>query len=101
MIILHSQHEKASRDFVERFGNGNEVIPYPECVQRFPWIRAFPSVILDVPAHNVPAGWFGPDQDAYNVPSHEELVDTPNEWEIVCITQDFVNEWARVSPLLK
>ena len=98
MVILHNQHDKASREFVDRYGAGNEVIPYPECVQRFPWIRAFPSVILDVPAHHVPSGWFGPGQDAYNVPAHEELVDTPEEWASVKAIADFVTEWVKVSP---
>jgi hypothetical protein len=98
MIILHSQHDERSRKFVEQFGEGNEIISYPECIRRFPWIRAFPSVILDVPAHSVPAGWFHPEQKAYNVPAHEELADTPEDWELVCKSQEFIDEWVKVSP---
>lgn len=101
MIILHSQHEEYSRNFVEKYGEGNEVIPYPECVKRFPCIRAFPSIIVEVPAHHVPAGWFYPEQEAYNVSFHEEIIDTPKEWEIVQRTASFVEEWVKISPPLE
>lgn len=101
MIILHSQHEEASRAFVEAYGEGNTVIPYPECVKRFPWIRAFPSVILEVGEHSVPRGWLGPDQVAYNVPAHEELIDTPKDWDTVERSRAFVEEWCKVSPPIK
>ena len=55
MIILHNQHDKDSRDFVEKYGQGNEVIEYPECIEHYPNISAFPSVVIDVPEYTTPA----------------------------------------------
>jgi hypothetical protein len=55
MIILHNQHDKDSRDFVEKYGEGNEIIDYPKCVELYPNISAFPSVVIEVPAYHVPA----------------------------------------------
>lgn len=101
MIILHSQHDEASRKFVELYGEGNTVIPYPECVKRFPWIRAFPSVIIDVPAHSIPTGWLDQDQIAYNVEAHETLIDTPESWETVEMIVTFVKNFVAVSPPIK
>ena len=54
MIILHNQHDKDSRDFVEKYGEGNTVIEYPECVEQYIYISAFPSVVIDVPAYYQP-----------------------------------------------
>jgi hypothetical protein len=98
MIILHSQHDEKSRRFVEKYGEGNEVLSYPECVQRFPYIRAFPSVIIDVPAYHVPAGTISEEQEAFNVAAHEELVDTPVEWSEVEEAIEAVNQRAADYP---
>lgn len=46
MIILHNPLDKASRDFVAAHGAGHEVLEYPDCVQRYPYISAFPSVVV-------------------------------------------------------
>jgi len=46
MIILHNPLDKASRDFVAAHGAGNEIMEYPDCVQRYPYISAFPSVVV-------------------------------------------------------
>lgn len=46
MIILHNPLDKASRDFVASYGAGHEVLEYPDCVQRYPYISAFPSVVV-------------------------------------------------------
>lgn len=51
MIILHNQHDKDSREFVEKYGSGNTIIEYPECVEKYTYVSAFPSVIIDVPAY--------------------------------------------------
>jgi hypothetical protein len=45
MIILHNPHDKASRDFVDQHGAGMQVLEYPDCIQQFPQISAFPSVV--------------------------------------------------------
>lgn len=54
MIILHSHHEKQSRRFVELYGKNHQIIEYPECVNYYPRISAFPSVIFFIPTHRIP-----------------------------------------------
>lgn len=46
MIILHNPLDKASRDFVAAHGAGHEIMEYPDCVQKYPYISAFPSVVV-------------------------------------------------------
>lgn len=55
MIILHNQHDKDSRDFVDKYGDNNQIIEYPECVEKYVYISAFPSVVIDVPAYYQPS----------------------------------------------
>lgn len=55
MIILHSPHDKDSRDFVEKYGKDNIILNYPECLDSYPNISAFPSVVIDVPAYHRPS----------------------------------------------
>lgn len=54
MIILHSEHDKASREFVSLYGEGHTVLNYQESIQNYSNISAFPSVVINVPAHIVP-----------------------------------------------
>lgn len=53
MIILHNPHDKISREFVENYGQNCQILEYPECLNTFPNISAFPSVVLDIPDHIV------------------------------------------------
>lgn len=53
MIILHNPHDKDSRDFVEKYGQDNIILEYPECIETYPYTSAFPSVIINVPGYNV------------------------------------------------
>jgi hypothetical protein len=46
MIILHNPLDKVSRDFVASHGAGHTILEYPDCVQRYPYISAFPSVVV-------------------------------------------------------
>lgn len=54
MIILHSQHEKGSREFVEEYQKDHEIFNYPECIQVYPNISAFPSVLIFIPGYTLP-----------------------------------------------
>lgn len=54
MIVLHNPLERQSRDFVELYCEGHTVLEYPDCVEQYPAIRAFPSVVLPLPERFVP-----------------------------------------------
>lgn len=54
MIILHNQHDKKSREFVKLYGQNNIVIKYPECINYFPNICTFPSIVIIIPEHSIP-----------------------------------------------
>jgi hypothetical protein len=54
MIILHSEYSEESREFVRKYGEGNTVLTYPECLNYYKTISAFPSVVVEVPAYNFP-----------------------------------------------
>lgn len=51
MIILNNQHDKNSRDFVSKYGIGQIVYNYPECIDHYSCISSFPSVVVLVPAY--------------------------------------------------
>ena len=63
MIILHNQHDNDSRDFVEKYGKDNIVISYPECVEQYSNISAFPSVVLEYPDYYQPEIFIDPPLD--------------------------------------
>ena len=54
MIILHNPFDKQSRDFIDRYGRGNQIIEYPECVTYYPRISKFPAVVIIIPEHRIP-----------------------------------------------
>ena len=63
MIILHNQYDKDSRDFVEKYGVDNIIISYPDCVEQYPNISAFPSVVLEYPNYYQPEIFIDPIMD--------------------------------------
>ncbi len=81
MIILHNPEDKASRDFVEQHGSGHTVLSYPDCVAQYPYISAFPSVVVDVPATLAVDEAGQPTSEV--IPAHYELVRMPETWSDV------------------
>lgn len=46
MVILHNPLDKDSREFVAKYGAGHTILEYPDCVQKYPYISCFPSVVV-------------------------------------------------------
>lgn len=100
MIILHSPFDKASRDFVEAYGEGHTVLEYPECVNQFPNISAFPSVVIEVPAYKT-EDTVGENEEfspGINIPNYTELLRCPANWQEVEDYISMVNQRAIDSP---
>ena len=51
MIILHNQHDKASRDFVVKYGESHTIYDYPDCLNHYNTISTFPTVVINVPGY--------------------------------------------------
>lgn len=49
--------------FVEKYGEGNTVLSYPECVSTYPNVSAFPSVIVEMPEKTI---------EGYTVPAYTD-----------------------------
>lgn len=81
MIILNNPLDKASRDFVSQYGAEHTVLQYPECVDQYPYISAFPSVVVDVP--DTCAIDLDGNPTAEIIPAHYELVRLPATWDDV------------------
>lgn len=95
MKLLHNDLDKNSRDFLEKYRNEfEEILNYPECLEKYPYISAFPSIVFNIPARYVPQQKFDGIYDEENnevfapiiIPEHNEneyyhLVrwDDPNE----------------------
>jgi hypothetical protein len=81
MIILHNQEDKASRDFVAAYGAEHTVLLYPACLEHYPRVSGFPSVVIDVPDYVQPAiideQGISP---AEFIDAHQELVRCPTTW---------------------
>lgn len=104
-IILHNPHDRLSREFVNTYKEGNTVLNYPECVQSFPYISAFPSVVVDLPEktileYTIPetndpeTGEIIPEQTYPTevIPPHQAIVRKPATWEDVeQYIQDYIN----------
>ena len=66
MIILHNVYDKASRDFVALYGEGNDVYDWYNGGYEL-WnngtntlgISTFPAVIIELPAYDTIPGWNG------------------------------------------
>lgn len=106
MIILHSEHDKTSRDFVEKYGHGNTVLSYHESISTYNSIQGFPSVIVTVPAYyQQPENTVDPESgetivvDGGNVEADIEIIFNPATLEEVQRYQDLVNQRAIDSPV--
>lgn len=108
MIILHNQHDKDSRDFVNKYGEGHIVLEYPECLNYYSNISAFPSVVVTLPYKEI---------DEYIIPElineetgeiatnilvekqifeeHEELIRCPVTWDDV---EKFIQDYIEYDP---
>ena len=55
IIILHSVHDKISREFVDAYGNRNDVVVLEDdgCNVRlkYPYISGFPTIIINTPSY--------------------------------------------------
>lgn len=63
MIILHNPFSRKSREFIEANREGNTILEYPNCVQQYPNISAFPSVVVEMPEKTI---------QAYTIPSYTD-----------------------------
>lgn len=105
MIILHNQHDKDSREFVEKYKDGNEVLNYPECLQQFSDISGFPSVVVTLPkkiilSYTVPGYTDSETGVTYEseiveeqiIEEHIDIVRCPVTWDDVeKYIQDYIN----------
>ena len=80
MIILHNELDKTSRDFVESCHEGNVVLNYPDCVKQFPYISAFPSVVVEVPSYKIPIFEGQPERI---MPDDLGIIRLPKDWDDV------------------
>lgn len=100
-IILHNQHDKASRDFVGKYGSGHIIIQYPECVSQYPNICGFPSVVIDLPEKVIEEYTIKDESESEYfvekqiIPAHKEIVNMPTYWKDV---EDFISNYISFDP---
>jgi hypothetical protein len=59
MILLHQKHDKKSREFKGKHKDKfDEVLEYPECLQRYPNISKFPAVVWSEPEYELEASLY-------------------------------------------
>lgn len=76
MIIIHNPADKQSRDFVEQYGEGCDIIEYADGFALYPNVSAFPSIPIFVPEYSIRIK--EADQEiTIQVPEHEELYRCP------------------------
>lgn len=92
-IILHCIHNKDSRDFVEKYGTKTDVIVLiddgNEVRKRFPYISAFPTVIIHTPEYTKTDN----DGNLITINSDIEYIRMPSSWEEV---ENRINYWKNI-----
>jgi hypothetical protein len=112
MIILHNPYDKYSREFVEQYAviKGAQVLVYPNCMEQYPNVSAFPSVVVEYPAYNVPEQIIEEYSDAednyypeetvpsYNVQARTHLIRLPESWDDVQSELDEIERLKKENP---
>jgi hypothetical protein len=107
-IILHSIHDKISREFVVAYGNRNDVVVLEDdgCSVRlkYPYISAFPTVIINTPSYTdspiaEESGGvlikLDINIDNLVVPASIEYISCPKDWSEV---EARINHWENKVP---
>ena len=92
-MILHCIHNKDSRDFVEKYGNKTDVFVLiddgNEVRKRFPYIGAFPTVIIPTPEYTKVDN----ENNLITVSSDIEYIRMPTSWDEV---ETRINFWKNI-----
>lgn len=103
-IILNNQHDKVSRDFVNLYGDGKTILNYPNCLEYFQSISAFPSVVIKVPPYRIPehqeqvVNSETGETEIITIPEEiqetemDEMIRLPENWAVVESRINFVNQ---------
>tara|TARA_R110000868_G_scaffold92441_2_gene256550 strand:+ start:424 stop:792 length:369 start_codon:yes stop_codon:yes gene_type:complete len=108
-IIIYSVHDKVSRQFVDLYGNKNDVIVLEDdgysVRLKYPYISAFPTVIINTPSYTesfiIDEGGGGAfvNLDSIGsetiVPGDVEYIRAPNDWNEV---QQRIDYWENKVP---
>ena len=108
-IIIYSVHDKVSRQFVDLYGNKNDVIVLEDdgysVRLKYPYISAFPTVIINTPSYTesfiIDEGGGGAfvNLDSIGsetiVPGVVEYIRAPNDWNEV---QQRIDYWENKVP---
>lgn len=106
MILLHHPESELSRALLASLPEGVEVVDWTladPSAWGGPAPSAFPSVLVDVPAHAQDQPRHGPDSEflgmaRVNVPAGQELLRLPAGWAAVESFRDFVQARAETAP---
>jgi len=105
VIIIHNIQDKASREFVSLYGSRSEVTVLEDDGYRvrkmFPYISAFPTVIIPTPAYTIP-GDVTLDENGNELiipeqtfPASIEYIRMPADWNAV---QERIDYWESKVP---
>lgn len=98
-IIIHNIQDKASREFVASYGSRSDVVVLEDDGYRvrkmFPYISAFPTVIIPTPAYTIP-GDVTLDENGnpliipeQSFPASIEYIRAPEDWNTVQLRIDY------------
>ena len=108
-IIIYSVHDKVSRQFVDLYGNKNDVIVLEDdgysVRLKYPYISAFPTVIINTPSYTesfiIDEGGGGAFVNLDSIGSETivlgdvEYIRAPNDWNEV---QQRIDYWENKVP---
>ena len=108
VIILHSVHDKISREFVVTYGNRNDVVVLEDdgynVRLKYPYISAFPTIIINTPSYTdspiaEESGGVSIkldiNVDDLVIPASIEYISCPNNWDDV---QSRIDYWENKVP---
>lgn len=105
MIILHSRHDKTSRDFILKYDTGHIVYDYEDSIDKYDNICGFPSVIINIPPYYKESETFTDPEtgeeiisEGYNVEEHIEIIFNPDDMESMIKLQSYYDTLAITSP---
>ena len=100
MILLHNEEVELSRMLLATMPEGVEVVQGDGGYG----VSAYPSVVVEVPAHGLDRPLFGEDgtflgMERAAVPAHQEAIRMPASWEAVQSFVSSVEDRARLNPV--
>lgn len=107
MILLHHPEAELSRTLLASKPEGMQAIDWTDQAQREAYVgpspSAFPSVVVEVPAHSADAAQYGPDGEflgmgRVTIPARQEALRMPASWQAVEAYQEFVARRAVENP---